>query len=65
MIIKGENITQVIQVCYSLTEQNRKREVAGLLEAMDEFNLSEGTIITDDVGDVEMHGEKSVRYVAL
>jgi len=39
--------------------------VAGLLEAMDEFNLSVGMIITDDVETVEMHGDKSVRFVAL
>jgi len=62
---RGENITQALQVCYSLTEQNRKREIAGLLEAMDEFELSEGTIITDDVETVEMYGDKSIRYVAL
>jgi predicted AAA+ superfamily ATPase len=62
---RGEEVTQAIQVCYSLTEQNRKREVAGLLEAMDEFELSEGTIITDDVDTVEMHGYKGIRYVPL
>ncbi len=65
LVMKGGEVTQAIQVCYSLTEQNRKREVAGLLEAMDEFNLSEGMIITDDVETVEMHGGKSVRFVAL
>ncbi|HJH28101.1 MAG TPA: ATP-binding protein, partial [Methanosarcinaceae archaeon] len=65
LVMRGEEVTQAIQVCYSLTEQNRKREVAGLLEAMDEFNLSEGTIITDDVETIEMHGGKSVRFVAL
>jgi len=62
---RGENITQALQVCYSLTEQNRKREIAGLLEAMGEFELSEGTIITDDVETVEMYGDKSIRFVAL
>ena len=32
---------------------------------MNEFNLSEATIITDDVETVEKHGDKSIRYVAL
>jgi len=65
VVRRGENVTQALQVCYSLTEQNRKREIAGLLEAMDEFELSEGTIITDDVEAVEMYGDKSIRFVAL
>jgi len=32
---------------------------------MDEFELSEGTIITDDVETVENYGDKSIRFVAL
>ncbi len=65
VVMRGQSITQAFQVCYSLTEQNREREIAGLLEAMDEFELSEGTIITDDVETVENYGDKSIRYVAL
>ena len=61
----GETIAQALQVCYSFTEHTREREIAGLLEAMDEFKLSEGTIITDEMETVEMHGEKSVRFVPL
>ena len=65
MTMRGEEVTQAIQVCYSLTEENRKREVAGLLEAMDEFGLSEGMIITDDVEGVEEYEGKKVRFVGL
>ncbi|MCD4842515.1 MAG: ATP-binding protein [Methanosarcinales archaeon] len=65
VVMRGQSITQAFQVCYSLTEQNREREIAGLLEAMDEFELSEGTIITDDVETVENYGDKSIRFVAL
>jgi len=65
VVKRRENITLALQVCYSLTEQNREREIAGLLEAMDEFELSDGTIITDDVETVEIYGDKSIRFVAL
>ncbi len=62
---KGADITQVIQVCCSLTQQNREREIAGLLEAMNEFKLSEGTIITDDIEAIEEQGDCSIRFIPL
>jgi predicted AAA+ superfamily ATPase len=37
-----------IQVCWELTHDNQDREINGLLEAMDFFNLKNGTIITFD-----------------
>jgi predicted AAA+ superfamily ATPase len=35
-------------VCYELTDQNRKRELDGLKEAMRELRIEDGTIITYD-----------------
>jgi len=46
LIVKNKEIKQAIQVCYELKEDNKEREIAGLLEAMEQFNLKEGTIIT-------------------
>ncbi len=45
VIKQGMNIEQAIQVCYSLTKENQKREINGLLEAVEEFNLSKGYLI--------------------
>lgn len=42
---KGK-ITQAIQVCYELNENNREREIAGLKNAMKRFGLKKGMIIT-------------------
>ncbi len=42
---KGK-ITQAIQVCYKLDGDNKDREINGLKEAMNKFNLKKGTIIT-------------------
>jgi len=46
VIKEGTKITRAIQVCYNLTEQNKKRELTGLSEAMEKFNLKEGLILT-------------------
>lgn len=49
-IIRENNvIKEAIQVCYSLSdEETKKREVQGLIEALNLYNLNEGTIITMD-----------------
>jgi len=39
-------VVEAIQVCLVLTEDNRRREMAGLVAAMTRFGLSYGTIIT-------------------
>lgn len=41
-------ITQAIQVCYSLSSTNLDRELGGLKEAMKKFHLKEGLLITLD-----------------
>lgn len=45
----GNSVTGAVQVTYSMTgNDTRDREINGLLEAMDSYNLSEGYILTDD-----------------
>lgn len=39
-------VTSAIQVCYELLPENRERELAGLLNAMEEHGLFEGYLIT-------------------
>ena len=48
IIKKGLKVVNAIQVCYKLNENNRKRELNGLLEAMDTHKLKKGFIITND-----------------
>ncbi len=51
-VVKEKNkIIKAIQVCYKLDDGNQDREVFGLLEAMAEFNLKEGCILTFDQED--------------
>jgi len=46
IIKKGLKIVCALQVCYRLTKENEKREITGLLSAMEKFNLKEGYIVT-------------------
>jgi len=49
LIKEGLHITQAIQVCRSLHDENtRNREMEGLLEAMRTYGLKEGLILTED-----------------
>lgn len=46
LIKVGNKISQAIQVCHKLENHNKKREIEGLIEAMDEHKLKQGYIIT-------------------
>jgi predicted AAA+ superfamily ATPase len=45
VIKQGLEIKQAIQVCYSLNQENIDRELAGLMEAVEEFKLPKGQLI--------------------
>ncbi|MCX6778581.1 MAG: ATP-binding protein, partial [Candidatus Micrarchaeota archaeon] len=52
-------VTEAIQVCYELHEDNKKRELDGLVEAVKTFGLSGGLILTFDQKDeLSMGGKK-------
>lgn len=44
--------SSAIQATLELNNLNKKREIAGLLEAMEVFNLKEGLIITENADDI-------------
>ena len=48
IIKEKNNITKCLQVCFHISEENKQREVAGLKEAMDRFELKKGKILTWD-----------------
>lgn len=57
------NEYSAIQVSWELGLQNEKREIEGLLEAMDQINLSEGTIITFDQEDSLTKNGKTIHLI--
>jgi predicted AAA+ superfamily ATPase len=60
---EGKNTLSAIQVSWQVGLQNEKREVEGLLEAMNHLNLNEGTIITFDQEDNFIKEGKTIRLI--
>jgi predicted AAA+ superfamily ATPase len=58
-LVKERNaIVGAIQVCYELNEDNKQREIDGLVEALKKFDLPQGTILTlDQQDEVEISGK--------
>lgn len=46
VIQEKTKIVEAIQICYKLDDASRKREVEGIVEAMNKFKLEEGLILT-------------------
>ncbi|MBI5400043.1 ATP-binding protein [Candidatus Saganbacteria bacterium] len=66
LIAKNHKIVQAIQITKSLADpKTQKRELAGLLEALEKHNLAEGTILTEDEAAVWKIGKKTIKAVPL
>jgi len=66
VLIEGLEARQLIQVCFDVSDaETRSREVKGLVEGLNNFGISEGTIITSDLFHEETVDEKVIRYVPL
>ena len=64
LLVENNIVTVAIQVCYTFySEKTRKREVDGLLEAMETFNLTSGLIITNDVEDKITADDKHIDII--
>ena len=64
LVFKNGNIYQAIQVSYELTPDNLDREIDGLVEALEFFNLENGTIVTAGQSDAFEKNGKEVTVVA-
>lgn len=61
VVREGFRVTQAIQVCYLFDNfETRKRELRGIQDAMDTYQLSEGIIITGSHEEVVEYGEKKI-----
>jgi predicted AAA+ superfamily ATPase len=65
VVKNGMKVEELIQVCYSINEETEKREVSALVEALDEFGLVEGLIITDDIEKEEEIGGRRIVFMPL
>ena len=63
-VVKELNkVTQVIQVCSEINDDNFSREVGGLMEALVFFDLPEGLIITLDQADILKKSGKTIKLI--
>ena len=65
IIKENDKISMAIQVCVELTEENKKREYEGLVEAMDQYNLKEGFIINEKEEQIEKIKGKKIHIIPL
>jgi hypothetical protein len=63
VVCSNLEVEEVIQVCYDLNLDNQKREINGLLDAMNYFNLNIGTIITMNQEDVILQNGKRITVI--
>lgn len=59
IVSKDKKILGAIQVCLDLNNKNKEREINGLIEAMDKFNLNQGMILTmDQEEEIDINNKK-------
>jgi hypothetical protein len=59
VIRKGTHISEAIQVTYRLDE-NKEREINGLLEALRTYKLKEGLLLTSEIEDEIVEGKRKI-----
>lgn len=65
IIASGNKVEMAVQVCYDLNADNLPREENGLLEALNELDLSEGTILTFKQKDELQKEGKTIRIIPV
>ena len=65
MVIENKKCKFLIQVCEEVTGDNKKREINGLLEAMDFFNIKEGYMVTLTQNDILKTQNSTIHIIGL
>ena len=65
IVKEGKRVTAAIQVCSTLKDAQREREMNGLLEAMQKLKITQGVLITTDIEKIEKIGGHTIQYVPL
>jgi predicted AAA+ superfamily ATPase len=64
VLVENKTVTTAIQVTYAMTnEKTRKREIDGLLDAMNIYKLPSGLIITDDTEEEIIENNKKITII--
>jgi len=66
VIKDGVKVTQLIQVCFNISEERTKRrEIGALIKAMNEFELKEGIVLTEEFEAKEEIEGKRIVFLPL
>ena len=65
VIKEKEKITQAIQICFDFNEETKDREINGLLEALKEFKLKHGLILTYNQEDEFKIEDKIIKVIPV
>ncbi len=65
VVKEGTKIVEAIQVCYNLNEDNKDREIRGLIETMEKFRLKESLILTYDQEDELKVNNKKIKVLPV
>ena len=65
IIKEKDKITKAFQVCFDFNEDNKDREINGLLEALEKFNLKEGIILTYKQDDEFKIKDKKIKVLPV
>ena len=64
VLVEDKTVTAAIQVTYAMpNEKTRKREIDGLLDAMNAYKLQSGLIITDDAEEEIIENDKKITII--
>jgi predicted AAA+ superfamily ATPase len=64
VLVEGNTVTTAIQVTYAMpNEKTRKREIDGLLDAMNAYKLTSGLIITDDTEEEIIENDRKITII--
>jgi predicted AAA+ superfamily ATPase len=65
ILVQKSKVVAAIQVTLQVNDENKSREVGGLLEAMKVHNLTEGIILTEEQEQTEIVEDKSIKYLPV
>ena len=64
VLVENKTVTTAIQVTYAMpNEKTRKREIDGLLDAINTYKLQSGLIITDDAEEEIIENDKKITII--
>lgn len=63
VVVETGQVTHLIQVCYELNHENRKREMNGLNSAMDDLKIEKGIIVTFNQSDSYIYKSSSIKII--